>query len=507
MLPHKGNWFGGEIVQTLLDNVTTEEYRGKIIIILGGYKEHVEELFSLNPGFQSRFDKMRVDFPEWDGTQAAKAVVNAIVKDGKTMSEEALAALPGFFNTMRELPNWASARDAMEIILKGLEVERAARSYAIAKERRELEAAKGEGAGAGGKAGAGGGARSAAARKQAPPPIPFELSDLIRTFETAIKSRGGSFDSASAAANASSSTGGAVKAVRLIHNQVGLKSTIQRSSSSFSKLLVVCFTAPSWCGHCVAFAPRYEAVAEALVQAAATSGVLVEFTKVEDEELMEKEGIRGFPTTRLYWKGQPVGSDVRGNDEFGLRGAIDRQMAVIAKQASHAPPPLPPAGGGGGGGAMAPPKAKYNVKAHTNTGEEGSDSEDDDDFLAALEEAIGRLGMSMDDVKKMLEDEASFPPAAVMDIIKQITGCSDASKIIKALAPQRLPVLEKVKKSITERDRVKSEEEAKVQRALQAIGKCCMGFEWLPVGDGGYRCAGGSHFCSASEIAGEMNKL
>ena len=40
-------------MQALLDNVTTPELRGNIIVILGGYAEHVEELFSVNPGDHS----------------------------------------------------------------------------------------------------------------------------------------------------------------------------------------------------------------------------------------------------------------------------------------------------------------------------------------------------------------------------------------------------------------------------------------------------------------------
>ncbi len=36
MLPNKSNLFGQEIMQALLDNITSEEYKGRIIVILGG---------------------------------------------------------------------------------------------------------------------------------------------------------------------------------------------------------------------------------------------------------------------------------------------------------------------------------------------------------------------------------------------------------------------------------------------------------------------------------------
>ena len=39
------------------------------------------------------------------------------------------------------------------------------------------------------------------------------------------------------------------------------------------------------------------------------------------------------------------------------------------------------------------------------------------------------------------------------------------------------------------------------QDKLKAMGRCCMGYEWLKVANG-YRCAGGTHFCSDKELNG-----
>lgn len=54
------------------------------------------------------------------------------------------------------------------------------------------------------------------------------------------------------------------------------------------------------------------------------------------------------------------------------------------------------------------------------------------------------------------------------------------------------PRLKTVKKS-----ELKKEEE--VQKCLMASGRCCLGYEWLRV-DGGFRCAGGSHYMSLNDI-------
>ena len=77
-----------------------------------------------------------------------------------------------------------------------------------------------------------------------------------------------------------------------------------------------CFAAPFQCAPCNAFAPVYgKAAAESAVNA--PSGILkcVEITRAADEETATQQGISGFPCTRILREGQPVGSDVRGNDE------------------------------------------------------------------------------------------------------------------------------------------------------------------------------------------------
>ena len=50
-----------------------------------------------------------------------------------------------------------------------------------------------------------------------------------------------------------------------------------------------------------------------------------------------------------------------------------------------------------------------------------------------------------------------------------------------------------------EEERKQREQEAKAQRKLRELGVCSAGFRWIKMGDG-YRCAGGSHFVSASQL-------
>jgi thiol-disulfide isomerase/thioredoxin len=486
MMPNGSGNFGLNIMQTLLENITHDDFKGKLVVILAGYADQVEEIFSLNAGFQSRFDKVRLEFPEWTGDQAASSLINIIIRGGKTITEEAQVALPRFFNILADLPNWASARDVRETIMVNMEAERSTRSHALSKERRERE-----GGGSDKKTPGG-------AKRNLPPPIPFELEDVIKTFERVIRTRGGSMDADVGGAV----EGGAEDSSRDV-KKIASKSVFDREVKK-RKLTVVDYFA-DWCGPCLHVAPFFKEMAKRFTD--------VNFVKVDGDkhaDILKKEGVGSFPTFKFYFDGRDLGGSFSGANTAQLENKIMEFRASIAKQAANKRYE-PPSASAGGNGAAAPPQVKVHVKHNVkvkNAGD-GSDDESDGDkddinVWAALEEACNQLGMTLEDMETMLEDEAGFPPQKVLDIIISITGCTDAAKIKRMLTPQRAKVLSKVKLSIKESQRQKTEEEAKIQAALSRIGHCCMGFAWLPLGNGDYQCAGGSHFCSAGEINREM---
>jgi len=394
-----------------------------------------------------------------------------------------------YFEALVAMPNWASARDALELVYKNMEIKRASRAAEIAKQKRLLQNATTTTT-------TSTTASTKYGRRGKPAegfvPIPFEEEDVTKVFTEIIKSRGGFKKDRDV--------------IRRVSNRSAYADLINQSSRD-DKLVVICFTAPSWCGPCQHFQPIFKTCAER------NSDVI--FATVDDEtgrEVIERENIHSFPTTKIYLRGNVVDT-VSGADENSLKEKV-RHLAAQAKreraqrhaaaaesdaatQANAPPAPLP---------------AQHNIRHNVNHRriDDEPDEDDDDKDLdeagvwVALEEACKKLGLSLSDIKDMLEDEAGFPPQNIVDLIVASTGFKNIAKIRDMLGRQRVATLEKVKHSIRESERAKTEEEAEIQAALTCIGCCPMGFEWIRE-DQGWRCAGGSHYCTHEEIQAYMD--
>ena len=79
-----------------------------------------------------------------------------------------------------------------------------------------------------------------------------------------------------------------------------------------------------------------------------------------------------------------------------------------------------------------------------------------------------------------------------------------AQEVNAALRAQCAAMLPGLREAREAREREKTAEEERVQEQLRAIGKCPVGFEWLKR-EGGWCCAGGSHFVTDAELMAQFS--
>ena len=190
--------------------------------------------------------------------------------------------------------------------------------------------------------------------------------------------------------------------------------------------------------------------------------------------------------------------------------AANRLKLAAARDSSYFPsspsPPLRPERTGGfdagdtDGSLSAPQRSKRNVKLkirRVDDSEDPGEAETEPDVWAALESACSDLGYEADFIVQFLK-EGNYPQE-LLDKIVSITSCDDLDKIRNLLDGQKDGLLVRLQKLIQIRLKEKSEEEAKCQQKLLMMGRCPMNFEWLRE-EGGWRCAGGSHWVSDADV-------
>ncbi|KXH60268.1 ATPase [Colletotrichum salicis] len=119
--------FAKEAIDEVVDSVTKDKYKNRLVIILAGYDEDINRLLSMNPGMSSRFPEV-IDFHSLSSESCYELLLQLLLKQKRFLdsrkasnnldlaclsnpSPEFQREVIGIFHALTATVGWASARD------------------------------------------------------------------------------------------------------------------------------------------------------------------------------------------------------------------------------------------------------------------------------------------------------------------------------------------------------------------------------------------------------------
>jgi stage V sporulation protein K len=123
----KDDDFGNEAIDTLVKLI--EDNRDRVVVIVAGYKNEIEEFLNINPGLKSRFTRF-IDFPNYSIQELCDIFRSILNKNGQFLSKEANIRLSEILLILNQHDkDFGNARGARNV---------AEKIYAIQSVRLEL---------------------------------------------------------------------------------------------------------------------------------------------------------------------------------------------------------------------------------------------------------------------------------------------------------------------------------------------------------------------------------
>jgi len=118
--------FAKEAMDELVGILTQERYKAKLVVILAGYDQQINQLLSVNPGLSSRFPD-EVIFENMSSAMCIKVLEKALAKKDVTIDglEDPSQLYTDFliqFDQLSDLPSWGNARDVITISKKMIRI-------------------------------------------------------------------------------------------------------------------------------------------------------------------------------------------------------------------------------------------------------------------------------------------------------------------------------------------------------------------------------------------------
>lgn len=105
--------YGKEAIDTLVKAM--EDYRGKFCVILAGYRNEMQKMMSVNPGFRSRI-QFTLDFPNYSRDELREITLFMLGKRNYAIGDAALNRILDITDIKRKDANFANAREIRNIL-------------------------------------------------------------------------------------------------------------------------------------------------------------------------------------------------------------------------------------------------------------------------------------------------------------------------------------------------------------------------------------------------------
>jgi len=118
--------FAKEAMDELVGILTQERFKAKLVVILAGYDQEINQLLSVNPGLSSRFPD-EVVFENMSSEMCIKVLEKVLAKeditiDGLENPSQLYTEFTILFDQLSDLPSWGNARDVITISKKMIRI-------------------------------------------------------------------------------------------------------------------------------------------------------------------------------------------------------------------------------------------------------------------------------------------------------------------------------------------------------------------------------------------------
>lgn len=117
--------FGKEAIAALLEDM--EKYVGKFCVILAGYKDEIEDMLSINPGFESRINR-KIDFPDYTTNELLQIAQLMLDNKKYTIEDDAKTEIGKVLINLKDTSKltkkpFANARDVRNLLESLYEIQ------------------------------------------------------------------------------------------------------------------------------------------------------------------------------------------------------------------------------------------------------------------------------------------------------------------------------------------------------------------------------------------------